>query len=229
MTESIFYTFSVWVLPVLFAITLHEAAHGYAALVLGDDTALKAGRLSLNPLRHVDRFGTVILPLLLFLLQAPFLFGWAKPVPVNFHRLSRPGMALTAAAGPAANLVQAALAALLIHLALGLSSPVQDWVVHNLFNAITINLVLMVFNLWPIPPLDGGRIAVGLLPRFLAKPLAGLERWGLFILIGILFILPMLLERMGLDFDPLGWMIGHPVSFLGSRLLVLAGLAGEGF
>ena len=171
------YLVSIWLLPVLIAITFHEAAHGFVACFLGDETALRLGRVSLNPVRHIDPFGTILLPGLLLLARSPFLFGYAKPVPVNFRALRNPriGMVLVAAAGPAMNLGLAIVAALSFHLVVYLPVIAGQWVALNLKNAIVINVILAVFNLFPLPPLDGGRIAVGLLPNIFAIPLARLE------------------------------------------------------
>ncbi|MFZ1196564.1 MAG: site-2 protease family protein, partial [Pseudolabrys sp.] len=195
------YIISVWLLPVLIAITFHEAAHGYVARYLGDETASRLGRVSLNPLRHIDPLGTIALPGLLLLAGSPFLFGYAKPVPVNFRALRNPriGMVLVAAAGPAMNIALAVAAALSFHLAVYLPGTVAQWGVLNLTNALIINVILAVFNLFPLPPLDGGRIAVGLLPNVLARQLARLEPYGMIILIGLLILLPLLGSQMGLD------------------------------
>ena len=225
--ESALYTASVWVIPVLLAITLHEAAHGYVALKLGDDTALSAGRVTFNPLKHIDRFGTILLPALLLLVKSPFLFGYAKPVPVNFSRLNNPrrDMIWVAAAGPATNIILATASALLLHLADLLPQPVGAWFVKNLINSLYINVLLAVFNMLPLPPLDGGRVAVGLLPDALAFRLAKLERWGLFIIIGGLFILPYLGGRLGVDLNIFRWLIGAPLEYL---IRVIATLTGHG-
>ena len=185
---------SVYVVPVLLAITLHEAAHGWVAWKLGDDTANARGRVSFNPFRHIDLFGTVILPALLIIGRAGFVFGWAKPVPVRFGNLRNPrrDMVLVAAAGPAANLLLALVAALLIYAIPLFPDGVRPWLAETLVLGIRINLLLAVFNMLPLPPLDGGRVAVGLLPRALAAPLARLERFGFVILLLIIIGLPMI-------------------------------------
>ncbi len=176
------YQASVWILPVLIAITLHEAAHGFVAWRLGDNTAKDLGRVTFSPIRHIDPIGTVIIPGILLLSSAQFLFGWAKPVPVNFNNLRNPrrDMVWVAAAGPAINLLLALASAVLLHVTPMFSPDTGKWFADNLANSILINLVLAVFNMLPLPPLDGGRVAVGLLPAPLAIQLARLERVGLF-------------------------------------------------
>jgi Zn-dependent protease len=224
--ENILYTASVWVLPALIAITLHEAAHGYAAEFFGDDTARRAGRISLNPFRHVDPFGTVLLPALLLIARSPFLFGYAKPVPVDFWRLRNPrrDMVFVAAAGPAMNLALA-LAAGFLYQGVDLLSPgVAAWVAANLQNAIILNVMLAVFNMLPIPPLDGGRVAVGLLPDALAYPLARLERLGIFIVLGIMLLLPALGDAIGVDLNVFYWIVTVPAFAIIGLIASLFGL-----
>jgi Zn-dependent protease len=185
------------------AITLHEAAHGWAAHRLGDDTAWRLGRVSANPVRHIDPVGTLLLPGLLLLLS-PIVFGWAKPVPVAYQRLRQPkrDMALVAAAGPACNFLLALACAWVLVPVTFIGGELQAWLVQNLVNAILVNLVLGIFNLFPLPPLDGGRIAVGLLPMPFALYWARLERFGLPILLILLFVVPLVARELGADFSP---------------------------
>ena len=215
------------IVPTIIAITLHEAAHGYAALALGDDTARNAGRLSLNPLRHVDRVGTIILPGILLISQLllpphriSFMFGWAKPVPVSPWQFRDPrrGMALVAVAGPAMNFFLAWVAALLMP-ETSVKGTLDAAFVQFLMYFMLSNLVLGLFNLLPIPPLDGGRIAVGLLPLNMAIAWAKLERAGIFIVLGTVFLLPYLTgidpvgtaleEILPWAFRSLFWLAGH--------------------
>ncbi|MGB7578867.1 MAG: site-2 protease family protein, partial [Pseudolabrys sp.] len=216
---------SIWLLPVLFAVTFHEAAHGYVARFLGDDTASRLGRVSLNPLRHIDPFGTIVLPGLLLFARSPFLFGYAKPVPVNFRalRIPRIGMVLVAAAGPAMNVGLAIIAALAFHLVIYLPATMAQWVALNLKNALIINIVLAVFNLFPLPPLDGGRIAVGLLPNVLARQLARLEPYGMMILIGLLIFLPLVGSQFGLDLNFVSDVISSSTDTVIRAILRLTG------
>ncbi|MBM3511949.1 MAG: site-2 protease family protein [Alphaproteobacteria bacterium] len=224
-TASFAYQASTWAIPIVLAITLHEAAHGFVAWRFGDDTAYRRGRVSLNPFRHIDGFGTVLLPALLLIGSGGrFVFGYAKPVPVAFHRLRHPrrDMVWVAAAGPASNLAMAFVAALLFHL-LPLLPGGVEWTRLNLSHALYINLLLAVFNMLPIPPLDGGRVAVGVLPVALARPLARLERSGILILIALLFLLPFVGNRLGTDLDVLSWILVPTVDVLFDAVVTLAG------
>jgi len=205
------------------AITLHEAAHGYAALAMGDDTAKRAGRLSLNPLRHVDRMGTVILPLVLAVTQLltlgriAFMFGWAKPVPVSAWRFHNPrrAMMVVAAAGPAMNFLLAFLATIAL-VALYPDAQVDDEqrLISFAMAFIQFNIVLGVFNLLPIPPLDGGRVVVGLLPEALAVQWAKIERYGIVVVILLVFILPEASRDFGWKIDPVGMVLNQALPWL---------------
>jgi Zn-dependent protease len=217
---------STWIIPVLISVTMHEAAHGYAANLLGDNTAKKLGRVTLNPFKHIDRFGTVILPLLLILIKSPFIFGWAKPVPVMFHRLKNPlrDMVIVAIAGPLTNIALAIISASILSLMQNLSLLDNLWLVRTLINFIFINIILAVFNMIPVPPLDGGRVAVGLLPKYFSYQLAKLERYGLFIIVGGLFLLPLLGKEIGIPLEPIHWFIQYVSNFLLTIISFLTGL-----
>jgi Zn-dependent protease len=248
---STVYQASAWVLPVIIAVTFHEAAHGFIALRFGDDTALRARRVTFNPLNHIDAFGTVILPALLLLGSGGrLLFGYAKPVPVNFGRLRDPrrDMVWVALAGPGTNVLLAIASALLLY-ALVLLPGGDDprarsfffllnegmqqlpptpaiWVGANLVNSVVINAALCVFNMLPLPPLDGGRVAVGLLPRALAYPLARLEPYGIPVLLVLLFVLPWVGGQLGIDLNILAYVIGAPMQTLIEFVLKITGQTG---
>jgi Zn-dependent protease len=225
MVEGILYGIAVWALPVLVAITFHEAAHGWVAWKLGDATAYERGRVTFNPLRHVDPVGTVLLPAMLLLVRAPFLFGWAKPVPVNFNRLGNPrrDMILVALAGPGINLALALVSALLWRLAFDVPGGFGEWLARMLQASVIINVILAVFNMIPLPPLDGGRVAVGLLPAPLAAPLARLERVGFLLLIGLILVVPILGREVGLDLDVFALLVIEPARWIISTLYWLTG------
>jgi Zn-dependent protease len=189
MELTIIQKLSAYALPVIFAITVHEAAHGYAARYFGDMTAHYLGRISLNPLKHIDPMGTVLLPAVLYMMSSPFLFGWAKPVPVIFSNLRNPkkNMLWVALAGPASNLVMAIFWTIILVRIDLFPSQAELFLRVMSLAGIQINIVLMVLNLLPLPPLDGGRVAVSLLPHPWSNKLAGIERYGFFILIFLLF------------------------------------------
>jgi Zn-dependent protease len=223
--DLILYQISIWAIPAIIAITFHEASHGYVAHLLGDDTAWRLGRVSFNPLVHIDPFGTVVLPLMLLMLRSPFMFGYAKPVPVNFRALRHPrlGTILVAAAGPGMNLLLATIAALAFHIVGYVPAPGTQWLAANLKNALLLNVILAIFNLLPILPLDGGRILMGVLPGALARILSRAEPYGMLILIGLIFVLPLLGAQLGINFDPISRIISTSTNAVLGAILRLSG------
>ena len=213
--DNILVNFSVMAVPILLAITLHEAAHGYVANYFGDPTAKMMGRLTLNPIRHIDPIGTILMPLLL-LLVAGFMFGYAKPVPVTMQNLRNPktDMIWVALAGPAANIFLALMGGALI-MTLGIVPEFfQVWFANNLSFLIYFNCLLAIFNMMPLPPLDGGRVLAGLLPGPLAYKFSRIEPYGIFILVGVIFILPRLSQVLGVNVDLGGAFIFGPAQGL---------------
>jgi Zn-dependent protease len=212
-----FLTLAAIIAPgMIVAITLHEASHGFVAWKLGDDTAYMLGRVTFNPLRHIDLMGTIVLPALL-IFTTGYMFGYAKPVPVNYRRLRNPrrDMVLVAAAGPASNLLIAIASGLALHLVAGLDSAL---VIAIFTYSIFFNVILAIFNMIPLPPLDGGRVAVGLLPYPLSMYLARLERYGMIILLIALIGLPYIGRQIGVDLNVLSWIMG-PLTGYGERFV----------
>ncbi len=224
---TIAYVASTWVLPVLIAVTLHEAAHGWVAMKLGDPTAKQMGRVSFNPIKHVDPVGTIVLPALMLLASGgKAMFGFAKPVPVNFAKLRHPrrDMILVAAAGPGINIALAVAAAITFRVVEFVVGDAAAWVYMNLANAIWINILLAIFNMLPIPPLDGGRVAVGLLPWSIARHLARLERFGLFIVLGVIFFLPWIGSMFGVNLNLFWLLVIEPAVFIQDVIAALVGI-----
>ena len=214
---------SFWILPLIIAIPMHEAAHAIVAKYFGDETAYKLKRATLNPCKHIDPIGTILLPAILIFIGAPFIFGYAKPVPINIANLKNPkkDMIWIALAGPFTNAILAILGAILLSLVLLIPGDVGDWLRVTVFLIIHINIVLLVFNLLPILPLDGGRIMIGILPQNFSRIFSYTERYGFLILIVLIFALPLLGEQIGIELSPLTWVIMPIIGFLESFLLDL--------
>jgi Zn-dependent protease len=214
----------------MFAITFHEAAHGYVAHLFGDDTALTQGRVSFNPLRHIDPVGTILIPALLLLSHAHFLFGYAKPVPVVFQKLRNPrrDMLWVAAAGPGMNILLATISAALFYSIIFLPPEIASWVAVNLKNSVILNVFLAVFNMLPVLPLDGGRVLLSLLPTPIARAFARSERYGMFLILGLLFLLPMIFENLGLRANIFSEILAVPTKAIIQIIFQLVGM-GEGF
>ncbi len=214
-------------IPIVIAITFHEAAHGFVAWRCGDDTAYRLGRVTFNPLKHIDPIGTIVLPLFLYL-STGFMFGYAKPVPVNFRRLRNPrrDMVLVAAAGPATNILLAFASAILLRIFPEPTSMTTAVIGEILQRSIILNIILVVFNMIPLPPLDGGRVAVGLLPYPLSLHLARLERYGMPVLIGLLIVLPWIGSQMGVDLHIVQWIIGPVAQHIAHFILWVTGNVG---
>ena len=204
METNIIYTLTTWVIPLLLCVILHEVAHGWMAMKLGDYTAKATGRLTLNPKEHIDPIGSLLVPGVLLAMSSPVLFGWAKPVPVDYRNLRKPkrDMGIVAAAGPAMNIILAVIFVLVAHLIDFLpASQTKVWLFQNLSNGIQLSLMLAIFNLLPILPLDGGRVVSSLLPLKYSIEYQKTESYGFYILIGLMFMGPML------GINVIGWFI----------------------
>lgn len=224
--DALMYTVSIWAIPILLAVTLHEAAHGWVAMKLGDPTAQILGRVTFNPFKHIDKWGTIVIPAMMLLLSGgKMLFGFAKPVPVNFSKLGQPkrDMVLVALAGPGINLIMAVVAAAALHVLPYLEGDAQAWIGYNLGNALFINVLLAVFNMLPLPPLDGGRVAVGLLPWSIGQYLVKLERVGIFIVLFAIFLLPYIGGKIGVELNVFGWLILAPSNAIQDVILTFVG------
>ena len=209
-------------LPIVIAITLHEAAHGYAAMKLGDLTAYEQGRVTFNPIKHIDLFGTILIPVVLFISQAPFLIGYAKPVPVNASRLRNPksGMAIVAAAGPGMNLFLFVLSALGFKILLVLGYSPEGFPSALLLSLMFMNLFIALFNLLPILPLDGGRIIASALPRKFERVFAKHEPYGMYIILGLVLLLPWVLKM-----NPIGYILTYLTQMLAAGAFAMLGIS----
>ena len=225
MNSNIIYEIAVWLVPLVIAIVFHEVAHGLVARKLGDTTAERKGRLSLNPIRHIDPFGTLVLPMLLAISHAP-VFGWAKPVPVNYRRLNNPrrDMVLVALAGPGMNLLLALVGTAILSVTImesgGAQAGATAFVATNALNFVLINIFLAVFNLLPVPPFDGGHVVEGLLPRPLATRFRKVGRYSLLVLVALLLVLPAISPRV----DVVGRIVSPIVEQVTRLLLGIFGL-----
>ena len=226
MNQNIVYQIAVWLVPLVIAIVFHEVAHGRVARRLGDPTAEQRGRLSFNPIKHVDPFGTVILPLILAINHAGAIFGWAKPVPVNYARLRNPrrDMILVALAGPGMNLLLAFAGALILTATLALSGGAQggtaQFIALNALNFVYINIFLGIFNLLPVPPFDGGHVVEGLLPPALGQQFRKIGRFSLLVFVMLLLVLP----RISPKADVIGRVVSPLVDWIAAAMLGVVGI-----
>jgi len=226
MNQNIVYQIAIWLVPLVIAIVFHEVAHGRVARLLGDPTAQERGRLSFNPFKHVDPFGTVILPLILAISHAGAIFGWAKPVPVNYARLRNPrrDMVLVALAGPGMNLLLAIAGALILAATLALSGGAgggaAEFIALNALNFVYINIFLGIFNLLPVPPFDGGHVVEGLLPPALGQQFRKISRFSLLVFVMLLLVLP----RISPKADVIGQVVSPLVDWIAAAMLGVVGI-----
>jgi Zn-dependent protease len=225
MTGDFLSQILLYAVPVILAVTFHEAAHGFVALHFGDQTAKIAGRVTLNPFKHVDLFGTILLPLLLIALNAGFIFGYAKPVPVDFAQLRNPrwNMLFVAAAGPAMNMVLAFASAVSLYGAGAIDGESAALIGNLLLFSIQLNVMLAIFNMLPLPPLDGSKVLAAFLPDSLMRPYLNFGRYGMTVLLLLLIVLPMLSSRSGFGLDIFGSLVARPADAVMGWLLFLVG------
>ena len=226
MNQNIVYDIAIWLVPLVIAIVFHEVAHGRVARLLGDPTAQERGRLSFNPIKHVDPFGTVILPLILAVSHAGAIFGWAKPVPVNYARLRNPrrDMILVALAGPGMNLLLAFAGALILTATIALSGGAGEgaakFIALNALNFVYINIFLGIFNLLPVPPFDGGHVVEGLLPPALGLQFRKIGRFSLLVFVLLLLVLP----KISPSADVIGRVVSPIVDWIATAMLGVVGI-----
>jgi len=216
---------ALFAIPVILAVTFHEAAHGFVALHFGDRTAKDAGRVTLNPIRHIDLFGTIILPLVLIVTHAGFIFGYAKPVPVNFSALRNPrlDMVWVAAAGPAMNMLLAFVSAVSLYGAGALDGDSAALAGNMLLLSIQLNIMLAIFNMLPLPPLDGSKVLAAFMPASMARRYLNFGRYGMTVLLLLLIVVPILSAQSGIGFDIFGFLVQRPTDWLTRALLVAVG------
>jgi Zn-dependent protease len=228
MNPEMLYDIALLAIPIIIAITFHEAAHGFVANHFGDDTAKREGRVTLNPIKHIDPFGTILMPLLLYVFT-PFIFGYAKPVPVDESRLRHPrrDVIFVAAAGAAMNVLLGVTSAVLLYFATDGGTADVSWLSRLLDSSIQINFLLAVFNMLPIPPLDGSKVVAPLLPEVLARPYVRLESIGIVLLLLLLVVLPVVGLQMGMDLNFLSWIVLEPTEWAHETVLSWFGMGAE--
>jgi Zn-dependent protease len=215
-------------IPIIIAITFHEAAHGYVAYHFGDDTAKREGRVTLNPIKHIDPFGTILMPIILYVFT-PFIFGYAKPVPVDESRLNHPrrDVIFVAAAGATMNVLLALVSAFLLYLTMESVAADRPWISNLLIQSVQINFLLAIFNMLPIPPLDGSKVLAPLLPEVIARPYMRLESIGIVLLLLLLVVLPVVGLQLGMDLNFFSWIVLEPTDRATGAVLSWFGIGGE--